>query len=177
MPLHSPGPTYADRGWQVANDATALRHHPPAASAGRHPGVAAAESPGVWSTASLRERGPSTHPRRFWIMRNTCCNGNCRCCNGTTGCGVIHVEDGTPRVPYQKIPYPAFAPGIGRKCAAHRTIDGAVFIWFCQPSEREQVRRSGSGSCCRRLPGRAAPPPPVSSAWAGILLVQLMPMR
>ena len=64
------------------------------ASAGRHPGVAAAVI--TWCLEHCESLRADTHADNK-IMQHLLEE------NGFTKCGIIHVEDGTPRIAYQKM--------------------------------------------------------------------------
>ena len=64
------------------------------AAAGRHPGVAAAVI--TWCLEHCESLRADTHADNK-IMQHLLEE------NGFTKCGIIHVEDGTPRIAYQKM--------------------------------------------------------------------------
>ena len=90
-----PDPTYArieDGKW--LNDTLPYGTIHRLASAGRHPGVAAAVI--TWCLEHCESLRADTHADNK-IMQHLLEK------NGFARCGIIHVEDGTPRVAYQKL--------------------------------------------------------------------------
>lgn len=90
-----PDPTYArieDGKW--LNDTLPYGTIHRLASAGRHPGVAAAVI--TWCLEHCESLRADTHADNK-IMQHLLEE------NGFTKCGIIHVEDGTPRIAYQKM--------------------------------------------------------------------------
>lgn len=90
-----PDPTYArieDGKW--LNDTLPYGTIHRLASAGRHPGVAAAVI--TWCLEHCESLRADTHADNK-IMQHLLEE------NGFTRCGIIHVEDGTPRIAYQKM--------------------------------------------------------------------------
>lgn len=122
-----PDPTYArieDGKW--LNDTLPYGTIHRLASAGRHPGVAAAVI--TWCLEHCESLRADTHADNK-IMQHLLEE------NGFTKCGIIHVEDGhAPHCLPENVPYPAFAPGLNCKNAPpHRKRwSGAVFISVCQ---------------------------------------------
>ena len=86
-------PCYAviDGAWHAARPYGTIHR---LASAGRHPGVAAAVI--TWCLEHCESLRADTHADNK-IMQHLLEE------NGFTKCGIIHVEDGTPRIAYQKM--------------------------------------------------------------------------
>lgn len=155
-----PDPTYArieDGKW--LNDTLPYGTIHRLASAGRHPGVAAAVI--TWCLEHCESLRADTHADNK-IMQHLLEE------NGFTRCGIIHVEDGTP--PHclpENVPYPAFAPGLNRKNAPHhKRWSGAVFMQFCQLWKGAGAPAFRKRQLLPELPGRAALPQ-FLPAWAG----------
>ena len=137
-----PDPTYArieDGKW--LNDTLPYGTIHRLASAGRHPGVAAAVI--TWCLEHCESLRADTHADNK-IMQHLLEE------NGFTKCGIIHVEDGTP-LPTRKCPLPCLCAGIEpQKCAAPpETMERRCFYAVLSAVE-------GSGCACVQEAAAAA---------------------
>ena len=137
-----PDPTYArieDGKW--LNDTLPYGTIHRLASAGRHPGVAAAVI--TWCLEHCESLRADTHADNK-IMQHLLEE------NGFTKCGIIHVEDGTPPLPTRKCPLPCLCAGIEpQKCAAPQTMERRCFYAVLSGVE-------GSGCACVQEAAAAA---------------------